>query len=76
MSDMQLLSNIGLIVAYLFPVFFILKDNSTKGHEKNIWLIGVMLFSWFIFAVYLLVVPKVLDNLLNRAFPDYLYRKP
>ncbi|WP_440906160.1 hypothetical protein ACMZOO_07995 [Catenovulum sp. SX2] len=76
MSDVQLLSAMLYLVGYLYPIFFVLTNNNTKGQEKNLWLFVMSILSWFGLFVYVMTVPGVLSKYTQRYFPAYLYRKP
>ncbi|MEJ6476146.1 hypothetical protein [Pseudoalteromonas piscicida] len=49
---------IAVVCAYLLPVALIAGSKRTKGHEKNGWLIGTLLFSWVALLLYFSMVPK------------------
>ncbi|PCK31643.1 hypothetical protein [Pseudoalteromonas piscicida] len=49
---------IAIVCAYLLPVALIAGSKRTKGHEKNGWLIGTLLFSWVALLLYFSMVPK------------------
>ncbi|MBE0348077.1 hypothetical protein [Pseudoalteromonas peptidolytica] len=48
----------GAVCAYLLPVTLVAGSKRTKGHEKNGWLIGILLFSWVALLLYISIVPK------------------
>ncbi|WP_152087608.1 hypothetical protein [Pseudoalteromonas sp. A25] len=56
MSELILLF-IG-VCAYLAPFAMILNSKRTKGHEKNGWLLGTLLFSWLALLLYFSMIPK------------------
>ena len=76
MSDVQLVSAMLYLVGYLYPIFFVLKDGHTRGHEKNVWLLIMSLLSWVGLFIYFLVIPRLFDKFIQRYFPAYLYKKP
>ncbi|MFK3858917.1 MULTISPECIES: hypothetical protein [Pseudoalteromonas] len=47
-----------LLSAYILPVVIVLNSKRTQGHEKNGWLIGIILFSWLALIMYFAIVPK------------------
>ncbi|WP_372762684.1 PLDc N-terminal domain-containing protein [Pseudoalteromonas sp.] len=47
-----------ILSAYILPVVSILNSKRTQGHEKNAWLIAVIVFSWLGLFIYFIVVPK------------------
>ncbi|MCF7519742.1 MULTISPECIES: hypothetical protein [Pseudoalteromonas] len=47
-----------VLSAYILPVVIVLNSKRTQGHEKNAWLIGIILFSWLALIMYLTIVPK------------------
>ncbi|CAM4066869.1 hypothetical protein [Pseudoalteromonas byunsanensis] len=46
------------VCGYLIPLAIISGSKRTKGHEKNGWLIGTLLFSWLTLLLYFSIVPK------------------
>ncbi|MFC3034882.1 hypothetical protein ACFOEE_20445 [Pseudoalteromonas fenneropenaei] len=46
------------VCAYLMPIGMIIRSRRTVGHEKNLWLIAALIFSWVALLLYLTVVPK------------------
>ena len=56
MSEVAFL--ILLLSAYILPVVIVLNSKRTQGHEKNGWLIGIILFSWLALVMYFTIVPK------------------
>ncbi|HEA17573.1 MAG: hypothetical protein ACTH4U_09125 [Pseudoalteromonas prydzensis] len=47
-----------LLSAYILPVVIVLNSKRTQGHEKNGWLIGIILFSWLALVMYFAIIPK------------------
>jgi len=47
-----------VLSAYILPVVIVLNSKRTQGHEKNAWLIWIILFSWLALIMYLTIVPK------------------
>ncbi|CAM4207735.1 hypothetical protein [Pseudoalteromonas ostreae] len=47
-----------LLSAYILPVVIVLNSKRTQGHEKNGWLISIILFSWLALFMYFTIVPK------------------
>ncbi|MFC0120053.1 hypothetical protein [Pseudoalteromonas xiamenensis] len=45
------------ICAYLIPLGVIANSKRTRGHEKNIWLMATLIFSWVALLLYVTVVP-------------------
>ena len=37
---------IVVLSAYILPVVIVLNSKRTQGHEKNGWLMGIIIFSW------------------------------
>ena len=42
----------------ILPVVIVVNSKRTQGHEKNGWLIGVIIFSWLGLVMYFAIVPK------------------
>ncbi|GAA58842.1 hypothetical protein P20652_0701 [Pseudoalteromonas sp. BSi20652] len=49
---------IVVLSAYILPVVIVLNSKRTQGHEKNGWLIGIIIFSWLGLMMYFAIVPK------------------
>ncbi|CAM2912706.1 hypothetical protein [Pseudoalteromonas distincta] len=49
---------IVVLSAYILPVVIVLNSKCTKGHEKNGWLMGIIIFSWLGLMMYFTIVPK------------------
>ncbi|MET6757295.1 PLDc N-terminal domain-containing protein [Pseudoalteromonas sp. NCIMB_1079] len=49
---------IVVLSAYILPVVIVLNSKRTKGHEKNGWLMGIIIFSWLGLMMYFAMVPK------------------
>ena len=49
---------IVVLSAYILPVVIVLNSKRTQGHEKNGWLMGIIIFSWFGFMMYFAIVTK------------------
>ncbi|MBQ4834425.1 PLDc N-terminal domain-containing protein [Pseudoalteromonas sp. MMG010] len=49
---------IVVLSAYIFPIMIVLNSKRTQGHEKNGWLMGIIIFSWVGLILYLSIVPK------------------
>ncbi|MEM5512101.1 PLDc N-terminal domain-containing protein [Pseudoalteromonas sp. AS84] len=49
---------IVVLSAYILPVVIILNSKRSKGHEKNGWLMGIIIFSWLGLMMYFAIVPK------------------
>ena len=49
---------IVVLSAYILPVVIVLNSKRSKGHEKNGWLMGVIIFSWLGLMMYFAIVPK------------------
>ncbi|MEL0633842.1 hypothetical protein V6237_13755 [Pseudoalteromonas carrageenovora] len=47
-----------ILSAYILPVVIVVNSKRTQGHEKNGWLIGVIIFSWLGLVMYFAIVPK------------------
>ena len=54
----ELFLMIAAVCAYLLPVALVAGSKRSKGHEKNGWLIGTLLFSWVALLLYISIVPK------------------
>lgn len=44
---------------YLVPLGLIAKSRRTRGHEKTIWLMTTLVFSWISLLLYYTVVPTL-----------------
>ncbi|HDY92967.1 MAG TPA: hypothetical protein ENH67_12345 [Pseudoalteromonas sp.] len=49
---------IVVLSAYILPVVIVLNSKRSKGHEKNGWLMGIIIFSWLGLMMYFAIVPK------------------
>ncbi|GAA69777.1 MULTISPECIES: PLDc N-terminal domain-containing protein [Pseudoalteromonas] len=49
---------IVVLSAYILPVVIVLNSKRTQGHEKNGWLMGIIIFSWLGLMMYFTIVPK------------------
>ena len=49
---------IVVLSAYILPVVIVLNSKRTQGHEKNGWLMGIIIFSWLGLMMYFAIVPK------------------
>ena len=49
---------IVVLSAYILPVVIVLNSRRTQGHEKNGWLMGIIIFSWLGLMMYFAIVPK------------------
>ena len=47
-----------ILSAYILPVVIVVNSKRTQGHEKNGWLLGVIIFSWLGLFMYFAIVPK------------------
>jgi uncharacterized membrane protein YhaH (DUF805 family) len=47
-----------VLSAYILPIVIVLNSKRTHGHEKNGWLMGIIVFSWLGLMMYLSIVPK------------------
>ncbi|AZN31331.1 hypothetical protein [Pseudoalteromonas sp. Xi13] len=47
-----------ILSAYILPVVIVVNSKRTQGHEKNGWLLGVIIFSWLGLFMYFTIVPK------------------
>ncbi|QTL36648.1 hypothetical protein [Pseudoalteromonas viridis] len=57
MTD-ELMLLIGALCLYLLPIGLVAGSKRTRGHEKNGWLIGTLLFSWVALILYFSMIPK------------------
>ncbi|WP_024600231.1 PLDc N-terminal domain-containing protein [Pseudoalteromonas sp. TAE56] len=49
---------IVVLSAYILPIVIVLNSKRSKGHEKNGWLMGIIIFSWLGLMMYFAIVPK------------------
>ncbi|ATC87997.1 PLDc N-terminal domain-containing protein [Pseudoalteromonas arctica] len=49
---------IVVLSAYILPVVIVLNSKRTQGHEKNGWLMGIIIFSLLGLMMYFTIVPK------------------
>ncbi|KKE81104.1 hypothetical protein [Pseudoalteromonas luteoviolacea] len=54
----ELLLMVGGVCLYLTPIAMVAGSKRSKGHEKNGWLIGTLLFSWVALLLYITMIPK------------------
>lgn len=47
------------ISLYLIPLGMIAKSRRTRGHEKTMWLMATLVFSWVSLLLYYTVVPTL-----------------
>jgi len=47
-----------ILSGYILPVVIVVNSKRTQGHEKNGWLLGVIIFSWLGLFMYFTIVPK------------------
>lgn len=47
------------ISLYLIPLGMIAKSRRTRGHEKTVWLMVTLVFSWVSLLLYYTVVPTL-----------------
>lgn len=54
----EVLFLIIILSAYILPVVIVVNSKRTQGHEKNGWLLGIIIFSWLGLFMYFTIVPK------------------
>jgi hypothetical protein len=59
-----------ILSAYILPVVIVVNSTRTQGHEKNGWLLGVIIFSWLGLFMYFTIVPKHGHNKRKKNKPS------
>ncbi|MEI8641657.1 hypothetical protein P4S68_13330 [Pseudoalteromonas sp. Hal099] len=51
-----------ILSAYILPVVIVVNSKRTQGHEKNGWLLGVIIFSWLGLLCILRLCPSMVTK--------------
>jgi uncharacterized protein with PQ loop repeat len=49
---------VAIFLIWLIPLVGILQSNRTEGVVKALWFLATLFISWFVWILYLLLVPK------------------